>query len=119
DVRVGVSLDGPAAAHDQRRRTVAGGETHAAVTRALHLLAGPAYRRLYARLLCVVDLDGDPVAVYEELLGHAPPAGHFPLRPRTAGGQLPASPRQLDDAAPRPGSDPGQSAVWRLAGRCL
>jgi uncharacterized protein len=79
DVRVGVSLDGPVAAHDRNRRTVAGRGTHADVTRALRLLGSDAYRPLFAGLLCVVDLDNDPVAVYEDLLTYGPPTVDFLL----------------------------------------
>jgi uncharacterized protein len=37
-------------------------------------LAGPRYRRLYAGLLCTVELRNDPVHVYRDLLALRPPA---------------------------------------------
>jgi uncharacterized protein len=73
DVDVGVSLDGPAHAHDRRRRFSGGRASYPAVARALRLLASPRYRPMFAGLLCVVDLDNDPVEVLDELLSHGPP----------------------------------------------
>ncbi|MDL4813644.1 FxsB family cyclophane-forming radical SAM/SPASM peptide maturase [Actinomadura opuntiae] len=71
-VRIGVSLDGGAAAHDRARRTAHGG-SHARVLRGLAALTGPSFRHLFGGLLCVIDLEQDPVAAYEALLAHAPP----------------------------------------------
>ncbi|MEW9554687.1 FxsB family cyclophane-forming radical SAM/SPASM peptide maturase [Nonomuraea sp. NPDC050783] len=73
-VRVGVSLDGDRLAHDRHRRDHAGRGSHAAVTRALGLLGSPAYRHLYAGLLCVVDPANDPLVTYRALLASRPPA---------------------------------------------
>ncbi|MFI7597381.1 FxsB family cyclophane-forming radical SAM/SPASM peptide maturase [Actinoplanes sp. NPDC049681] len=72
-VRVGVSLDGTAAANDRRRRYADGRGSSAAVDRALRLLGGPAYREAFAGLLCTVDPSTDPVASYEALLAYGPP----------------------------------------------
>ncbi|WSG14155.1 FxsB family radical SAM/SPASM domain protein [Nonomuraea sp. NBC_01738] len=76
-VRVGVSLDGPATAHDRHRRTPSGQGSHAAVSAAIHRLA--ARDGLFAGLLCTVDPRNDPVAVYEELLSYRPPVVDFLL----------------------------------------
>ncbi|WIM97030.1 FxsB family cyclophane-forming radical SAM/SPASM peptide maturase [Actinoplanes oblitus] len=73
-VTIGVSLDGPAVANDQHRRTAGGRGSFAAVDRALTLLNRPERRGAYAGLLCTVDPRTDPVACYETLLGYAPPA---------------------------------------------
>ena len=72
-VRVGVSVDGDAASHDRHRRYRDGRGSHAAVSRALGLLALPEFRPLYGGVLCTVDLANDPVAVYESLLRFDPP----------------------------------------------
>ncbi|MGC0422897.1 FxsB family cyclophane-forming radical SAM/SPASM peptide maturase [Embleya sp. AB8] len=72
-IRVGVSLDGDALAHDRHRRHADGRGSHAEVVRAIALLRRPRYRPLYGGLLCTIDLANDPVATYRELLGHAPP----------------------------------------------
>src|SRR6185312_10625734 len=72
-VRIGVSLDGNRAQHDRRRRDGRGRGTHDRVARALRLLMRPEFERVYAGLLTVVDLESDPVEVYESLLAFAPP----------------------------------------------
>jgi len=74
DVRVGVSLDGNRSAHDRRRRYADGRGSHADVRRALDRLTQPAYRRLFAGLLCTISLNHDPVDSYESLLEFRPPA---------------------------------------------
>jgi uncharacterized protein len=73
DIRVGVSLDGDRTDHDRHRRYSDGRGSHEDVERALALLTGVRHRRLFAGLLCVVDLDADPVATYEALLRFGPP----------------------------------------------
>ncbi|ADP84999.1 FxsB family cyclophane-forming radical SAM/SPASM peptide maturase [Pseudofrankia inefficax] len=78
-VQVGVSLDGPAAAHDRHRVTGAGRASHARVAAALERLTAPPHRELFAGLLCVVDLVNEPVSVYEELLRYSPPQIDFLL----------------------------------------
>jgi uncharacterized protein len=73
NIRVGLSLDGDATAHDRHRRYRNGQGSHAAVMAALeHLAAGP-YRHLYSGLLCTIDVRNDPVATYEALLHVNPP----------------------------------------------
>ncbi|MFI1580729.1 FxsB family cyclophane-forming radical SAM/SPASM peptide maturase [Embleya sp. NPDC020630] len=72
-IRVGVSLDGDALAHDRHRRHADGRGSHAEAVRGIALLRRPRYRPLYGGLLCTIDLGNDPVATYEELLSHAPP----------------------------------------------
>ena len=72
-VKVGVSLDGDRAANDRHRRFSDGRSSHAQVRRALALLRKAEYRHLYAGLLCTIDLENDPIAVYEALLAEAPP----------------------------------------------
>lgn len=73
-VKIGVSLDGTAADHDRRRRYSNGLGSHAAVDRALRLLGTDRYREMFAGLLCIVDPTTDPIACYEALLAHQPPA---------------------------------------------
>jgi uncharacterized protein len=77
DIRIGVSLDGDAANHDRHRRYANGRGSHDMVARGLRLLM----RRpsLYSGLLCVVDLNTDPVATYEAMLDFAPPLIDFHL----------------------------------------
>jgi uncharacterized protein len=77
DIRVGVSLDGDAASHDRSRRYANGRGSHDAVARGLQLLM--CRPRIYSGLLCVVDLDTDPIATYEAMLAFAPPLIDFHL----------------------------------------
>jgi len=72
-VKVGVSLDGDREANDRHRRFSSGRSSHSQVRRALALLRKPEYRHLYAGILCTIDLENDPIAVYEALLAEAPP----------------------------------------------
>lgn len=78
-IRVGVSVDGASEAHDRRRRYADGRGSHAETERGLRLLTAPRYRELFAGLLCVIDVDEDPVATYESLLAHRPPRVDFLL----------------------------------------
>ncbi|MGV9391430.1 FxsB family cyclophane-forming radical SAM/SPASM peptide maturase [Streptomyces olivaceus] len=83
DVRVGVSLDGHAEAHDRHRRGRRGrgpdAGSHAVVATALGRLNGPRHRRIFGGLLCTVDPANDPVSVFDALAAHHPPAVDFLL----------------------------------------
>ena len=78
-IRVGVSLDGDATAHDRHRRGRGGTGSHARVRRALQLLSREPHRALFGGLLCTIDLRNDPVGTYESLLEYAPPVIDFLL----------------------------------------
>lgn len=71
-VSVGVSLDGDRDANDRYRRFGSGRSSHTHVRAALALLRR--YPRIYAGILCTVDVRNDPVLVYEALLAESPPA---------------------------------------------
>ncbi|GAA2703739.1 FxsB family cyclophane-forming radical SAM/SPASM peptide maturase [Actinoplanes palleronii] len=74
EVRIGVSIDGLWETHDQHRRGRNGSGSHAAVERALNLLASSRFRSSYQGLLSIVDTDAPPVETYEALLRYSPPA---------------------------------------------
>lgn len=78
DVRVGVSVDGDAAANDRHRRYAHGGSSHEAVTTGLRLLSSR-FRHLFGGVLCTIDVDNPPLAVYEALLEFEPPTIDFLL----------------------------------------
>lgn len=78
-VRVGVSLDGDADAHDRHRRRPGGHGSHEVVVRALDRLNTPQYRHLFGGLLCTVDLRNDPLTTYRALLKAEPPVIDFLL----------------------------------------
>jgi uncharacterized protein len=73
DVKVGVSLDGDRRANDRHRVYRDGSSSYEKVTAALKLLRSDQYRYLYTGLLCTVDIENDPEAVYWGLLEHEPP----------------------------------------------
>ncbi|MBB4951672.1 sulfatase maturation enzyme AslB (radical SAM superfamily) [Kitasatospora gansuensis] len=76
-----------------------------AVLAAVELLRRPAYRHLYAGLLCTIDVENDPVAVYDALVELAPPRIDFLLPHAT-----------WDDPPKRPsGAGPAPYADWLLA----
>ncbi|MED7955385.1 FxsB family cyclophane-forming radical SAM/SPASM peptide maturase [Streptomyces sp. BE303] len=104
DVRVGISLDGDRAANDRHRRYADGRSSHPQVLRAVALLRRPEYRYLYAGLLCTVDVENDPVAVYRALAELEPPAVDF-LLPHATWEQPPKRPA---------GRGPAPYADWLL-----
>ncbi|MFF4444782.1 FxsB family cyclophane-forming radical SAM/SPASM peptide maturase [Streptomyces sp. NPDC001502] len=101
-IRVGVSLDGGLPVHNTRRVDHAGRPGFASAARGLRLLAR--HPQSYAGVLCVVDLDHDPVETYESLLAFAPPS---------IGLLLPLA----NWSDPPPGHHPGRTpyADWLLA----
>jgi uncharacterized protein len=78
EVRVSVSLDGSAWVNDARRAFPSGAGSHERVDEALRLLS-TSHAALFAGLLCVVDVDADPVETYESLLRYSPPRIDFLL----------------------------------------
>ncbi|MEV7779745.1 FxsB family cyclophane-forming radical SAM/SPASM peptide maturase [Kitasatospora sp. NPDC088351] len=78
-IKVGVSLDGDRAANDRHRRYADGRSSHPQVLRAVALLREPAHRHLFAGLLCTIDVENDPAAVYQALAELQPPAVDFLL----------------------------------------
>ncbi|GID52425.1 hypothetical protein Aco03nite_008290 [Actinoplanes couchii] len=79
DIAVSVSVDGVAEDHDRYRVTHAGRGTYTAVSRALELLAAPAFRDGFAGLLCTVAPDTDPARCYRTLRDFGPAAIDFLL----------------------------------------
>ncbi|MFC1405971.1 MULTISPECIES: FxsB family cyclophane-forming radical SAM/SPASM peptide maturase [Streptacidiphilus] len=79
DIRVGISLDGDRAANDLHRRYADGRSSHSKVLSAVALLQEPGYRRLFAGILCTIDVRNDPLAVYEALTALDPPGIDFLL----------------------------------------
>lgn len=100
-VQVGVSLDGDLAANDRHRRYANGRSSHAAVLRGLALLRRQEFRHLYGGILCTVDVENDPIAVYEALLEQAPPHLDFLLPQAT-----------WEHPPPRPNGTPAPYAAW-------
>ena len=104
DIRVGISLDGDRAANDRHRRYSDGRTSHDRVLAALSLLRQERYRRLYAGLLCTIDVRNDPVAAYDALAAQDPPRIDFLLPHAT-----------WDDPPLRPDGAPTPYADWLMA----
>ena len=106
-VRVGVSLDGAAAAHDRHRRFASGRGSYAAVTAGLHRLIQAPFRHLFSGLLCTIDLRNDPLATYKALAGRS-------IRPgSTSCCRTERGPRRRPGGCPMPRSTP--YADWLIA----
>ncbi|HEV2346191.1 MAG TPA: FxsB family cyclophane-forming radical SAM/SPASM peptide maturase [Actinocrinis sp.] len=103
-VRVGVSLDGDRASNDRHRRFANGRSSHSDVLRALALLRRPQFARLYAGILCTIDIGNDPVAVYEALAAERPPRVDLLLPHAT-----------WDTPPTRPNAARAQYADWLIA----
>ncbi|WP_344317203.1 FxsB family cyclophane-forming radical SAM/SPASM peptide maturase [Acrocarpospora pleiomorpha] len=78
-IRVGVSLDGDAQAHDRHRLFRDGRGSHAQVVDSLRRLSSGPFHHLFSGLLCTIDVRNDPVKTYEALLAFDPPAVDFLL----------------------------------------
>ena len=76
-VRVGISIDGDARAHDRHRRFASGRGSYQAVTAAIERLRK--FPDLYSGLLATIDLRNDPVRTYEALADFEPPRIDFLL----------------------------------------
>ena len=74
-IRVGVSLDGDQENHNRNRQYANGKGSHEEVTQALRQLMK--HPSIYSGILCVVNLDADPIATYDSLLRFAPPMIDF------------------------------------------
>jgi len=76
NIRLGISLDGPEAVHNNQRplknKNHTGSYRH--VRRALELLSSPEYRDIFSGILCTVDPHSNPAEVHAELMQYAPPA---------------------------------------------
>lgn len=73
-VKIGVSLDGDAAATGRHRRYANGRNSFDAVANGLDLLQSPDFRDYYSGILCTIDVHNDPASTYEALLKFTPPA---------------------------------------------
>jgi uncharacterized protein len=77
DISVGVSLDGQQGDNDRHRRYADGRGSHRHVLEGLALLRSEPFCRLFAGLLCTVDLAADPIATFEALAECGPPIIDF------------------------------------------
>lgn len=65
-IGIGISLDGPAATHDANRIYHRGGGSYAAVRRAIRtVLADARFAELFGGVLTVINLEADPISIYD------------------------------------------------------
>lgn len=64
---VGVSTDGPSKYNDRNRVDHQGRPSTALLEEKLRLLLSPEYRQVFAGVLCVIDIEADPVEVFDYL----------------------------------------------------
>jgi uncharacterized protein len=102
DVSVGVSMDGDGPAHDRHRRYRNGRGSHQDTVRGVALLAADPFRRLFAGILCTIDLAADPIVTYDALAVQGPPVIDF-LLPHGNWTRLP--PARGPDSARAPYAD--------------
>ncbi|OHV37118.1 MULTISPECIES: FxsB family cyclophane-forming radical SAM/SPASM peptide maturase [Pseudofrankia] len=80
DIRLGISLDGERRTNDVHRPFRNGQPSYNHVERALRLLEQPEYRKVFGAILCVIDIEEDPLATYNQLLSFNPPGIDFLFR---------------------------------------
>lgn len=78
-IGVGISIDGDRQANDRHRRHADGRTSHPELVRAIRLVGSGRYRSIFNGLLCTIDLDNDPVAVFDALADFTPPRVEFLL----------------------------------------
>ncbi|GAB1817785.1 FxsB family radical SAM/SPASM domain protein [Herbidospora sp. RD11066] len=78
-IRVGISYDGEAEAHDRHRLFRDGKGSHDQVSKAIRRISSGRYHELFGGLLCTIDLRNNPMKTYDALLDFDPPAVDFLL----------------------------------------
>lgn len=78
-ISMGVSLDGPPELNDLHRVDHAGRPTSERLEEKLRLLGSPKYRPIFDGLLAVVNVEGDPVRIFDYLASFRPPEIDFLL----------------------------------------
>jgi uncharacterized protein len=78
-VGVGISIDGDQSANDRHRRHANGRTSYPELVRAIRLLGSERYRPIFNGLLCTIDVENDPVAVFDALAAFDPPRVEFLL----------------------------------------
>jgi uncharacterized protein len=78
DIRIGISLDGDRVAN-VHRTSPRGLSSYDAVRSALVLLGSEHYRACFGGILCTIDVQNDPIGVYDHLVSFRPPTLDFLL----------------------------------------
>ena len=102
-IKVGISLDGDRAANDRHRLFRNKASSYDEVVHAAQRIGAPRHRQSFAGFLCTIDLENDPVTVYEALMDLDPPRVDF-LLPHATWDDPPPRPAGLDHV-PAPYAD--------------
>lgn len=103
-IGVGISIDGDQTANDRHRKHANGRGSYPELVRAIRLIGTAPYRSAFNGLLCTIDIENDPVAVFDALAAFTPPRIEFLLPHATW-------------VEPPPGAKSGEApyAAWLLA----
>ncbi len=104
DIQVGISLDGTKAAHDAFRVDHAGRGSYEQVVKGLSMVQQNTSRNLEAGVLCVINIDSDPVEIYHHFKSLHINNVNF-LWPDANYTHLPVRPKQMSEPAPTPYGD--------------
>lgn len=79
DIGVGVSLDGDKVANDRHRLYPNGRSSYERTVKALEILSRPEFKDIYRGVLTVIDLENDPIDVFDHLTSLKVPLTNFIL----------------------------------------
>jgi uncharacterized protein len=74
NISLGISLDGPPKVHDANRVDHQGNPTSFKLEEKLKILTSPKYLKLLRTIICVINIDSDPLEVIKYLLSFKPPS---------------------------------------------
>lgn len=96
NIGYGISIDGPKETHDKYRVHSNGDPSFDLTMDGLRLLLTPKGRSIWGGVLSVIDVDSDPVEVFEFLAQFNPPSIDF-LEPHGSWGDLPSGKTSYQD----------------------
>jgi uncharacterized protein len=79
NIFIGISLDGPPKVNDLYRLDHEGKPRSLELERNLALLTSDTYKQIFGGFLCVININSDPLEVFEYLLTYKPPSIDFLL----------------------------------------
>jgi len=97
-IGIGISLDGPAEAHNEFRVFADGRPSYDETLAGLKCLLTPIGRKIWGGFLTVINVKRDPVEIFEHLAGFEPPSTDF-LEPHASWQKLPAGKSSPDDVS--------------------
>jgi len=73
-ISLGISLDGPPEVHDINRVDHQGNPSSFKLEEKLKILTSPKYFKLLRSIICVINVESDPLTVFKYLLSYKPPS---------------------------------------------